>query len=239
MGLAQPLQNSFRQLDPQRAVIFCDFDGTITEQDSLKWLLRSHGPKNWPEIEEKMSKGLLSERQVLQSIFSNMTLNWDEAKETLIKAIRLDPGFRSFMYWALKSSLKFKILSGGFEEVIDLLLAEEGFVGIPRVANRVSASAKGWSVSISETPRLCDLCSHCKSWSIQKKITDSPESTIVYIGDGLSDICAIHLADIIFAKGSLAKYCAEKNMNFFEFSNFFEVKTQLESLFFTSMGSQQ
>ena len=231
MGLALPASEEQLRLDQQRTLIFCDFDGTITDQDSLKWLLRRHGPANWPEIEQKMSDGLISERQVLQSIFAKMNLHWDEAKESLVNTIGFDPGFRSFMRWAMSQSLKFKILSGGFEEVIDLLLEKEGFLGIPRVANRVRATSKGWSVSLSDTPRLCDLCSHCKSWSIQKKIMDTPDSSVVYIGDGLSDICAIHLADVIFAKGSLARYCEANKMPFFEFSTFFDVKTQLETAF--------
>ncbi len=220
-----------QNLNPSTTHIFCDFDGTITDKDSLKWLLKRFGPKNWLEIERQLSDGIVSERDVLKMLFEHMSLDWDEAKKILSDAVSLDPGFRAFMGWAMSRSLYFKILSGGFTEVIDFLLDRDGMLGLPRVANHVRASRSGWAVSVSDTPRLCELCSHCKSWSIQKKLLEQPDSTIIYIGDGLSDVCAIHLADIIFAKGSLADYCHDKNIRHFRFSTFFEIKSALEVAF--------
>ena len=37
---------------------------------------------------------------------------------------------------------------------------------------------------------------------------------IIFIGDGLSDVCALEVADIVFAKNRLAEHCEKNNINF-------------------------
>jgi 2-hydroxy-3-keto-5-methylthiopentenyl-1-phosphate phosphatase len=51
--------------------------------------------------------------------------------------------------------------------------------------------------------RNCWRCANCK-----KKQLSSPENKgkmLIYIGDGLSDLCPASHADLVFAKGSLLK----------------------------------
>ena len=49
------------------------------------------------------------------------------------------------------------------------------------------------------------------------------ERRVLYIGDGASDICASGLADILFAKDSLAEYCDENNISHIKFETFKDI----------------
>jgi 2-hydroxy-3-keto-5-methylthiopentenyl-1-phosphate phosphatase len=55
---------------------------------------------------------------------------------------------------------------------------------------------------------------------------DEPVRT-VFIGDGYSDTCAAHEADLLFAKKDLALYCLEKHIPFTEYDTFDDVAAQL------------
>jgi len=52
----------------------------------------------------------------------------------------------------------------------------------------------------------------------------------VYIGDGVTDYCAVNYADIVFAKDKLASYCWKRNITYFEFKTFFDVMNKIEKL---------
>jgi 2-hydroxy-3-keto-5-methylthiopentenyl-1-phosphate phosphatase len=53
---------------------------------------------------------------------------------------------------------------------------------------------------------------------------------VVYVGDGLSDICPAKQAHHIFARGELLNYCRETNVNCMPFTDFDDVVAGLEPL---------
>ena len=50
---------------------------------------------------------------------------------------------------------------------------------------------------------------------------------MIFIGDGLSDLCAVPHADIVYARGDLLNYCREKDINAVEYGNFFDIINSL------------
>jgi 2-hydroxy-3-keto-5-methylthiopentenyl-1-phosphate phosphatase len=51
---------------------------------------------------------------------------------------------------------------------------------------------------------------------------------IIYIGDGLSDTCPVHIADMVFAKGSLASYCNQHGIIHHNWNSFFDIISVLK-----------
>ncbi len=45
----------------------------------------------------------------------------------------------------------------------------------------------------------------------------------VFIGDGMSDRCAVDTADWVFAKGTLATYCRQRGIQYTPFATFADV----------------
>jgi 2-hydroxy-3-keto-5-methylthiopentenyl-1-phosphate phosphatase len=54
--------------------------------------------------------------------------------------------------------------------------------------------------------------------------------TLVFVGDGRSDFCVSALADILFAKGALAAYAADRGQAFIPFETFDDVTAALSRL---------
>ncbi len=63
---------------------------------------------------------------------------------------------------------------------------------------------------------------------------DSPHAinrhaTTVLVGDGASDAKAAEIADFVFAKGTLADWCAREGIAHQRFTDLFDLVTQLGS----------
>jgi len=72
----------------------------------------------------------------------------------------------------------------------------------------------------------CSSCGVCK----QAPIKDAKYQgrTTVLVGDGASDYKAALLADVVFAKGTLAEWCARQGVPFTPFSTLADVRAALE-----------
>jgi 2-hydroxy-3-keto-5-methylthiopentenyl-1-phosphate phosphatase len=46
---------------------------------------------------------------------------------------------------------------------------------------------------------------------------------VVYVGDGLSDKCAVREAELVFAKGDLSRFCEKEGIRHHLFSDFGDV----------------
>lgn len=213
---------------PFRVAIFSDFDGTISEVDSLKYILNRFGESRWHGIENAMARGTLPERQGLSRCFEFYHESYQETLKAVLESVPLDRGFSRFRDWASRNRFDLTVLSGGFESFIHPLFRKYGLENVKVLANDASEKNRVWNIQACNVSRLCDLCNHCKTFSLVDTIRNSPETLLVYIGDGHTDSCPVQYADIVFAKGHLAKFCREREIPFFEFRHFEDILRQLK-----------
>lgn len=214
----RPAQPSYAP--SRRVVIFSDFDGTISSKDSLKILFNQFADSKWPEIERAMTSGEMPESIGLQRSFDSLKLSFESALKYVLKNVKIDSGFRKFAKWIQSEGHELSILSGGLTNFIKPLLKREGLGGLRLLANEAKISGDAWTIQSCPVERLCENCNHCKSASLLKEIQKDPNVFLVYIGDGVTDTCAIQLADLVYAKGFLVSYCAEREIPFVEFRSF-------------------
>lgn len=210
--------------------VFTDFDGTISDSDSLKLLLERFGDPRWKLWEAKIHKGEMSEREALSKMFQAFPLSLREAQDFVLKNVKLDPHFTGFVNWCQSEGIEIDILSGGFQELISPLLARQNMADLSLMANSAQEhqdQEQGWRISPARVDPLCSLCTHCKSASLLSAQTHSTQPTLlIYVGDGHTDYCAQQLAHLVFAKGALLNYCGDQAI---EFSTFADVRHSLET----------
>ncbi len=209
--------------------IFCDFDGTITSTDSLKYLLRTYGGSAWLQLEWRLMRGEVSERQALVEAFSNFSLSSQQMKDVIEAAVKVDSGFESFADWVRSEGIEFTILSGGFESIIDQVFEREAWPRFPRLANGLVVDEKGWTLRMLSKSPSCGRCSHCKGDTLRRVRRQNSLKKFIYIGDGISDICAIQVADFVLAKGFLADYCEKRSIPHVRFEHFNDVRPLVEA----------
>ncbi len=213
-----------------KRIIFCDFDGTITTQDSLVHILDEFADKNWREIELRVKKGEIGNRISLKEEFDSFRGSWDDITECIDKNISIDPHLKQFLKFCDNTSTDFIILSGGFQSIIKYILEKNSIQNITYYANILKIIENKATLTYPYPSDRCKICGHCKT-SHLLKARDNGYKTIVYIGDGTTDRCPIKEADIVFAKGSLARYCEKSSIKFISWDTFLDIQSILEKIF--------
>ncbi|HVS84959.1 MAG TPA: HAD-IB family phosphatase [Gaiellaceae bacterium] len=192
-----------------------DWDGTVTERDSLWMLLDRFGdPEVFARVEGKLVAGEISFRQVMELEFATVTAPLDEVLDFLLREVRIRAGFAE-----LARAYRPLILSSGFHELIEPLLAREG-VELELRANRLDVGADGWRVRWRDAepcPECGDLC----------KRRSLPGGPLAYVGDGYSDRCAALAADRVFARDGLADWLEESGIAYERFDDLADVARAL------------
>ncbi|GAC1400510.1 MAG: hypothetical protein NVSMB56_15580 [Pyrinomonadaceae bacterium] len=62
------------------------------------------------------------------------------------------------------------------------------------------------------------------------RLLNQTNAPVVFVGDGLSDQYAVQDADVVFAKKSLANYCAAQAIEFVAYETLLDVAEEFERL---------
>ncbi|MEO6725652.1 MAG: MtnX-like HAD-IB family phosphatase [Blastocatellia bacterium] len=208
--------------------IFSDFDGTITQQDTLIFLTTNlgGGAHLVEAIGRLLTDGTLSLSEGIAAEMRSIRQPFDDAEKLLREQVQVDSGFRPFARWCEEKQIPLTILSAGFHQLIDLFVTKEEFPHLEILANTLEPDEqRGWQcVFRDKTPD-----GHDKAAAL-RQARKRGERTI-FIGDGYSDRAAAEVADEVFAKHSLAEYCRQRGIKCHEYQTFDQVLKQLQDRF--------
>jgi 2-hydroxy-3-keto-5-methylthiopentenyl-1-phosphate phosphatase len=194
-----------------------DFDGTVTEVDTLHLVLEEFGDREiYARVEGALGRSMTL-NEVIAAEFETVTAPLDDVVEWLFENARIRPGFAE-----LAREQRPLIVSSGFHETIEPLLAREGVLSFVELrANRLDPRPDGWRVFFRNRS-ACGTCGEpCKR-------ADLPEDgEVVFAGDGYSDRCAALAADRVFARDGLAEWLRERGVPFEPFTDFRELAKRL------------
>ena len=200
----------------QPLALVLDWDGTVTEIDTLHMVNDRFGdPELFGALEAQLGRRLTLDEVIAREI-ATVTAPLDEVVTFLLEHVRIRPGFPELV--AEHDPL---IVSAGFHELIDPILAREG-VEARVEANNVTADPAGWRAAFRERP-LCDVCGErCKRGAV------AGLGPFVYVGDGISDRCVSRAAERRFARRSLATWLDEQGVPYEPFGDLHDVASALE-----------
>jgi 2,3-diketo-5-methylthio-1-phosphopentane phosphatase len=210
---------------PNPLAVFSDFDGTISHPDTLNFLAESFGGKEFRrEMGKKIARGEVSLRDGILEELAVIRGSFEEIMAYLKPRVEIDPGFAPFARWCEEKNIPLTVLSGGMKEVIEQLLEPLGLKNLKLLANRLVIREGRWSLEFLDDTHW----GHDKGVSIHK--AHAAGYRTVFLGDGLSDRGAAENADLVFTKGSLAKFCDSLGIPHQPFTSFTEVQAYLANL---------
>lgn len=213
-------------------VFFTDFDGTITLEDSNDYLTDELGfghakrrQRNFEVID-----GTSTFRDVFTDMLDSVKTPLNECIDLLCREMKLDPHFVDFYEWAGANNVPIVVLSSGLIPIISALM--EKLLGhkpgphLHIVANDAESrdgkdinSEGGWRIQYRDDTDF----GHDKSLDIRPyaQLPDSVRPTLLYAGDGISDLCAAAETDLLFARAGkdLVTFCERKGMPFTTFED--------------------
>ncbi len=210
-------------MSEKKPVIFCDFDGTFTEKDiGYRMFSFFSGGRN-RELVDNWKKGLISSRDCLLKEAAMLSSSLDEIY-AFLDNFRLAPGVTDFYTLVRNHDIPFSIVSDGIDIYINYILNKYGFGEIKYCCNRGTIRNNRLHLEFVYDNYDCLRCGCCKGARIIDQVgSENKNWNVIFIGDGLSDICAVPQADMIYARGDLLNYCREEDLNAVEYENFFDI----------------
>ncbi len=185
-------------------IVFCDFDGTITQIDVTDHVLSQLAHPSWREVEQEWVRGSTGSRECLERQMALVAASRQEFN-ALVDKIPLDPHFSNFYSFLRERGVPLHVVSDGFDYIIRRVLKRAGVNGLLRNGTHLFASGLRWDGSRLElrfphsTTRCRHGCATCKA-VIMRRLSRG-KRPVVFVGDGLSDRFAVDEAGVVFAKG--------------------------------------
>jgi 2,3-diketo-5-methylthio-1-phosphopentane phosphatase len=206
-------------------LLLLDFDGTLTDVDTLDLLVAEHAPAIWAEAEHALTSGSMTLNEVIAFEFEHVRSTLEDALATLRSRVTLRPGLPELIAFCRERFIDPVVISSGFCELIEPVLAWGG-VRLPVVAHSATFSAAGTTVAFLQR-RICEVCGEqCKRMELDRLAVGRQ---VAYVGDGWSDRCAAKAADVVFARASLAQHLADEGVPYVPFEDLADVREGLRS----------
>jgi 2-hydroxy-3-keto-5-methylthiopentenyl-1-phosphate phosphatase len=210
----------------EKIAILCDFDGTVAQDDVGDLLFNTFSNDGGPgDVIERWRRGEISSRECLEREAELVRARQDELDRFILKR-KLDPYFKDFHDFAKKRGMEVVIMSDGLDYYIESMLIKHGLGEIDFFANRLKFNGDALEIEFPYYDMLgCQDCACCKTHHLYRYRDQG--YYIIYVGDGLSDVCPCTAADLVFAKGNLLKYCRETGVNHIRYRNFRDIEREV------------
>jgi 2-hydroxy-3-keto-5-methylthiopentenyl-1-phosphate phosphatase len=203
-------------------VVFCDFDGTITTEDTLVSVLEKFAPevsaRLLPIIYERQMTLKAGIRQTLGSISS---IHYPEIIEYIAhRPIR--PGLLEFADFLNDSNIPLIVISGGLTDIVKAVLEQQQLIEKITAIHAAEVDTTGnllrvYSVIESKTELVAKV----------KAMAQYPARETIAIGDSVTDINMALAADVVFARDRLVGYLDAEKKSYIKWHNFFDIRDRL------------
>jgi 2-hydroxy-3-keto-5-methylthiopentenyl-1-phosphate phosphatase len=223
-------------LKEYRLKIFCDFDGTVTENDIWISCLYKfvRDKKKFESIISDFEEMVIGAKECLTSLLPLIEDFSFEKFHEYLDEEKIDPFFRDFIKFCEEENFPLTIVSGGFDYYIEYLLNREdlnvNYCSTKLIWEKSNDSKIVLGCEFTYDDEHCYWCETSKRNILINNTNDLDNEISVYIGDGISDFCVANYADVVFAKGKLASYCWKNNITYFDYINFNDIIKKLKKL---------
>ncbi len=218
-------------------LIFIDFDGTISVEDTGIAVIDALDLDEAWEVEHQWRRGEIDSMECLQRQWGMVDLS-PAAIYRMIDRFELDRGFNELADAAIQIGAGLVVVSDGLDFYVDRMLGRLGWETcpgdtvierprhcIPRYANHGQVTDHGVKISFPHRSAECDQCGNCKTAHLVRLRPHF--CRVIYIGDGHSDLCAARFAEEVFAKGALAEDFVKTGRPFARFDTLADVNSVL------------
>jgi 2-hydroxy-3-keto-5-methylthiopentenyl-1-phosphate phosphatase len=208
------------------AIVFCDFDGTITSSETFVGVLKHFSPVLANELIPKILAKEITLRQGIRQIVESIPSSvYPDELLNFVQDKPIRPGLSSFIDYLDSRQIPFIVISGGLRCVVEAVLKRE---------NLYERCAKIYAIDIDQTNERLKVLSEWESGNelvakvdVIKQECRNKEKVIM-IGDSITDLNASKFADLVFARDGLCNYLKEENIEFIEWKDFEDIKTKFQ-----------
>ena len=185
--------------------VYVDFDGTIAPSDPTDTLFARFCDPSWRTIEREWQDGRRNARDCTAAQVDLLRAT-PEAMAALVRSIKIDPDFPSFVALCRRWDVRVVVISDGLDRLVGDVLRAAG-LHLPFFANRLQwLGGDRWKLDFPFALEGCAAAlGNCKCG--HGAGPPRREGLSIVVGDGRSDFCIAERAHLVLAKGQLAAHC--------------------------------
>jgi 2-hydroxy-3-keto-5-methylthiopentenyl-1-phosphate phosphatase len=203
-----------------KRVVFCDFDGTITKQETFVAMLNRFAPEKMKEFEKKLFQKEITLREGVRGVVESIPSCHYRDMVEFINDKEIREGFEELLVFLKDADTPFIVVSGGLKDSVERRLKSymDFIDGI--YAPSIDASGEFLKIvsafeeddELVAKVRVMDLFSYDQSISI---------------GDGATDHkMALH-STLVFARDRLTTFLNKSQVRYVPWENFLDIKKYL------------
>jgi 2-hydroxy-3-keto-5-methylthiopentenyl-1-phosphate phosphatase len=213
--------------DRRDLLVLVDFDGTVTQNDVGALLFHTFAREQHKKAVSLWLEGRISSRECLERLCRSAQATEPDVKEFALSQ-KIDESFSGFVDLCKCRDFGLAILSDGLDYYIRLILKKFGLERLTFFSNVLRFREGKLAPEFPYFDRGCGKCGNCKRFHL--KNLRGEDQKVVYIGDGLSDRCAVTEANLVFAKNDLSTFCEKEGIRHYQFRDFKDVSQILLKL---------
>lgn len=206
----------------ERAV-FCDFDGTITAEETFVGMARRFVPGVFEEVSSRLRSGSIALKDGVRAVVQAIpSARYGEMLD-YIRSKPVRAGLAEFLDFLGPRGVPFIVVSSGLRPMVEARL--EGLRGRVHAVHAPDLDTGGEFLRLVSAYEGEDELVH-KASVVASYGVGEP----VAIGDGITDLSLALAASVTFARGHLAKRLSGMGRPFVPWEDFFDVRDHLEGL---------
>lgn len=203
-----------------KRIIFCDFDGTITVEETFVAVLKKFAPELSAKLIPEMYAQRLTlregVREILQSIPSS---SYAEILEfTRLQPTR--PGFLELLDFLDFQGVPLVVVSGGLRGMVEIVLG--GTQQRVRAIHAVDVDTSGTLLKVHS-----DYEGETELVAKVQVMAEYPADEKIAIGDSLTDLNMGLEASLVFARDRLAEYLNQHQKPYIPWNDFSQIRDYL------------
>ncbi|TAL37140.1 MAG: 2-hydroxy-3-keto-5-methylthiopentenyl-1-phosphate phosphatase [Spirochaetes bacterium] len=204
-------------------IVFCDFDGTITAEETFVSMFYTFNPELFKKIGNDAAQGRITLREAVCMILESLESSTLPKIREFVRAKPLRPGFPEFLGFLEERDIPFVIISGGLRAMIEARL--DGFLSRVHAVYAIDLDDSGeYLKPHSDYQGGTEMVA--KSMIMEGYNARRP----VAIGDGITDYAMALRAPVVFARDHLAQHMEKHGRPYIPWNDFFDIMARLREM---------
>ena len=208
-------------------VVQCDFDDTVSLGNVSTAIRREFGPEEWVAMEKEYHSGLYSVEESNIRQFALVTASEEHIAEFVASAVKVRDGFTGFVSYCRREGLKLLIVSSGLDLYIAPTLAKFGLSDLE--FHSAHARSMGNGIEVAYTDPWGEPLTRGFKDAHVRSLKESG-ATVIYVGDGYSDVGPAREADFVIARSKLESDRRRQGLPVFPFETFDDVERHVKEI---------